>query len=40
MTADQEKRMQQLDLNHQKLFHKANLLLEQLVKKEPAESFH
>jgi len=33
MTADQEKRMQQLDLNHQTLFHKANLLLEQLVKK-------
>lgn len=33
MTAEQEKRMRQLELNYQILFHKANLLLEQLVKK-------
>lgn len=33
MTSEQEKRMRQLELNHQSLFSKANLLLEQLVKK-------
>ncbi|MFZ6025208.1 MAG: bacillithiol biosynthesis cysteine-adding enzyme BshC [Bacteroidota bacterium] len=33
MTSEQEKRMQQLELTHQLLFSKANLLLEQLVKK-------
>ncbi len=33
MTAEQEKRMQQLELDHQLLFSRAELLLEQLVKK-------
>ena len=33
MTSAQEKRMQQLELSHQSLFSKANLLLVQLVKK-------
>jgi bacillithiol biosynthesis cysteine-adding enzyme BshC len=37
MTSEQEKRMQKLELNHQLLFMKAGLLLEQLVKRRTSQ---
>jgi bacillithiol biosynthesis cysteine-adding enzyme BshC len=40
MTSEQEKRMQQLELTHQSLFSKANLLLEQLVKKKTSNQLY